>query len=221
MIAIVASVILVVLIGFAIWYLTSQPSSNGLNLIIPGSQEGNIEITHTNFVPPRSFNEKEGLTFSYTGWLLVRDFTVGYGKSRRIFSKGDCPGMYIDSTSNSLVFKIDTYGSTETILISNMPALKWIHFGIVVDQSAVDIYINGTLRQHHTLQQLPKQNDQPIMSGPGWDGVLARLMYQPRSLSNSEIRKLSQEDVPDDLQREASKPNYFDITWYTGRLNSV
>ncbi len=205
------------LVIFFFWYAGRKASDEVV--LVSGSQRGNVEVKE-GLALPLSYNQPEGITFTYTGWVLVKDFTAGYGTKRRIFSKDDCPGLYLDSTSNSLMVAVKTYGSTETILIPNIPALKWMHVGIVVNQHAVDVYINGTLRQHHTLGQLPDQSDSPVVMGPGWDGVLGRLSYRPRSLTNAEIRKLSQETPPDDLVPETSGPQYFDISWYIGRLNS-
>lgn len=205
------------LVIFFIWYAARKPSDE--IVLVPTSQRGDAE-TKASLVLPLSYNQPEGITFTYTGWVLVKDFTTGYGTKRRIFSKGDCPGLYLDSTSNSLMVAVKTYGSTETILIPNIPALKWMHLGIVVNQHSVDVYVNGTLRQHHTLGQLPDQNDAAVVMGPGWNGVLGRLSYRPRSLTNAEIRALSQEVPPDDLVPETSGPQYFDMSWYIGRLNS-
>lgn len=183
---------------------------------IPGESQQSFPM-----LLPRSYNQPEGLTYSYTAWLLVKDFTKGYGQRRRIFSKGDSPGVYIDSTSNSFVVAIDTYGAVETILIPNIPAMKWIHFAMVVDQHSVDIYINGILRKHHTLGQLPQLNDTALAIGSTWDGVIARLTYYSRSLNHVEIKAMLKENLPSDLQRQAAPPNYFDISWYIGRLYSA
>lgn len=217
---IVGILLLLVLVGlviYMIWYIR-QPMSDE-TIIIKDSIRGNVPTTPA-VVIPLSLNQPEGIVFSYMGWLLINDFTIGYGTERKIFSKGDCPGLYIDSTSNGLVFKVKTYGTTETILISNIPASKWIHFAIVVNQDAVDIYINGTLRQHHTLGQLPDQSEELLTTGPGWEGTLGALTYYPRALSGLEVRTKSMESPPPDLIPEVAKPNYFDITWYIGRLNS-
>jgi hypothetical protein len=130
--------------------------------------------------------------------------------------------MYLDTTSNSILVVINTFANTpETILISNITANKWIHFAIVVDQDSVDIYINGVVRQHHTLLQLPKQNDSPITLGSnaaaGWDGVLSNLQYTPRSLSAGEVAALTANVPKDDLTVPPSGPQYYDLTWYIGR----
>lgn len=188
--------------------------------ILKGSQRGDVE-TSVSSVLPISYNQPEGLTYSYACWVLVKDFTVGYGNRRRIFSRDNAPGLFIDSTSNSLVVTVTTFGALETILIPNIPAKKWVHFALVVDQHSVDVYINGMLRQHQTLTQLPKQTESAVVLGPGWQGVVARLSYWARSLRPDEVKRLAEDDLPDDLERKAPGPSYFDITWYIGRLYSV
>jgi hypothetical protein len=218
------TIVVVVIVVAAIMYLVAYGNpvvSPGSEVrIVPGSIRGDVERAEGIVLPP-SYNQPEGLTYSYACWVLVKDFTVGYGNRRRIFSKDDAPGLYIDSTSNSLLVNISTFGTMETMLIPNIPAQKWIHFALVVDQHAVDVYINGMLREHRTLSQLPKQNDATVKAGGGWSGVLAKLSYWPRSLTSEEVKKFSQEALPDDLDRKPSGPQYFDITWYIGRLYSV
>lgn len=212
--------LLVAIVGAIVYFVAySAPKTDGNTLFadsVPGTKESTIDVSL-----PRSFNQPEGATYSYSMWILVKDFTVGYGTRRRILSKGDSPGVYIDSTSNSLVIAIKTYGTTETILVPNISAMKWIHLAVVVNQQSVDIYINGTLRQHHTLSQLPDQTDDAIKIGPDWDGVVGRAAYYPRSLTYNEIHTLSQESPPPDMIPKIGKPNYLDMSWYVGRLNST
>ncbi len=213
--AIVVACLVFVFIQFA-----QAPSRSDKFVLFDYSIPGDVTQSFTSMLP-RSYNEAEGLTYSYTSWILVKDFTRGYGERRRIFSKKDSPGLYIDSTSNSLLVAVDTYGTTETILIPNVPAMKWIHFAMVVDQHSVDIYINGILRKHHTLGQLPQLNDSAVTIGSTWDGVISRLTYFNRSLNFIEIKEMLKEPIPNDLDRRPAPPNYFDITWYIGRLYSV
>lgn len=215
-----------ILAGFLLLYVVwkSLPTISGLGdvkevTILSGSRAGDTKNAST-VATPIAFNQPEGLTYSYTAWVLVKDFAKGYGARRTIFSKDDAPGLYIDSTSNSLVVAIQTFGATETILIPNVPAMKWLHIGIVVDQQSVDIFINGTLRQHHTLGQLPKQTLGATTIGGGWDGVVSNITYYPRAVKHTEIKTMSQEKTPDPLQRAPSGPQYFDISWYTGRFYS-
>ena len=219
---IVGGIVVAVVIGIIVWQLLStQPKKSDMVDIIPGSLSGKqVKTVSTSL--DRSFNQPEGATFSYTGWILVNDFTYNYGEKRTIFTKDDSPGLYLDTTSNSLLVTVNTYADiAESVLISNIPANKWVHFAIIVDQDAMDVYINGIIRQHHSFSQLPKQNDASITAGgragAGWDGVLATLQYTPRSLSAGEVAALTANIPKDDLRGKPSGPQYFDLTWYTGR----
>lgn len=217
--SIVGAVLLLGIVVYMVWFAV-PPATDGRVVLFDGSMPGDARQSFLVAIP-RSFDQPEGLTYSYTAWILVKDFTKGYGTKRRIFSKGDSPGLYLDSTSNSLLVAVDTYGATETILIPNIPAMKWIQFALVVDQHSVDIYINGILRKHHTLGQLPQQNDNAVAVGGEWSGVLSRLNYYPRSLTPVQVKEMLKEKLPSDLERAVSGPNYFDISWYIGRLYSA
>lgn len=216
-------VIILLVVGLLVFLVYTNVASSGTKdayTVISGSIPGDKQKTVGPNLP-RSFNESEGAVYSFTGWILINDYTSGFGTKRVIFSKGqDGPSVSLDTTSNSLVIAIKTYGATETILVQNLPALKWIHLGLVVDQYSVDVYINGTLKQHHTLAQLPDLNDEPILAGGGWDGVLGDLVYYPKKITSNEIHALANKKPPSDLKRPTSGPQYFDMTWYIGRLNS-
>jgi hypothetical protein len=211
---------LLIIVALAVFFVVmSSVQTTDEVVIVPSSQRGDTKITYSTPLP-HSFNQAEGIVYSYSGWILINDFTTGYGKKRTILSKDDSPSISLDSTSNSLVFGIQTFGSLETVLVPNIPAAKWIHFALVVNQQAVDIYINGTLRQHHTLTQLPKQNDAALTMGPDWSGVLGHVSYWPRTLNSAEIQKQATQTPPPDLKISTAPPQYFDMTWYIGRLNS-
>ena len=214
---------LLVVVGVVV-YLVLIPKAEAISdsvTLIPDLQRGHVETTRSTLTLLPSFNQPQGRVYSYSGWLLIEDFTQGYGTKRKIFSKGDAPGLYIDSTSNALVVAVKTYGSTETVLIPNIPAMKWIHFAIVVDQQSVDIYINGTLRQHHTLTQLPDLTEDALLTGPNWAGYIGQLVYTRRALTYGEIHAMASAPPPQRPEDKIGTSGYFDITWYIGRLNSA
>jgi Concanavalin A-like lectin/glucanases superfamily len=214
----IVGLLLFILVIVVLYMLTNANKTDEV-VILSSSQRGDTTTTYTTPLP-RSFNQPEGAVYSYSGWILVNDFTTGYGKQRNVLTKENAPSISLDATSNSLIFGIQTYGSLETILVSNLSAAKWIHFAIVVNQQSVDVYINGTLKQHHTLGQLPKQNDMPITIGSNWNGVIGRVSYWPRELSAREVQSQASQTPPPDLHPSPASPQYFDITWYIGRLNS-
>ncbi len=194
--------------------LWSDPSAVQIQT---ATQSGGAPTSYTVALP-RSDNQKEGAVFSFEGWFAVNDYTgTGYGSRRMIFSRADCPGLYIDSTSNSILVVVDTYGASETIMIQNVPAQKWIHFAIVVSQYAVDVYINGILRQHHTLTQLPKQEDASVqVAQKPFDGQVGGLTYYARALTAVEVATHASGMPPPSLVTAPPSGNYFDIRWYTG-----
>lgn len=218
---VVGIIVSLVVLGLVIYAIVGmiRDSETDAKTLLFGSHSAMSQNRIPAMLEP-SFNEPGGRVYSYSMWILVKDFTYGYGQQRTVLDKGNAPGVFLDSTSNSLIVRIKTYGMTESVLIPNIPAMKWLHLAIVVDQNAVDVYINGTLRQHHTLSQLPDLTDDPVLIGSGWNGVVGNVVYYPRTLSYAEVNALSNEAPPPDLEPKIGTPNYFDITWYTGRLNS-
>lgn len=180
----------------------------------------------SNMSLPESLNQEEGITFSYSCWVRIDDFTYRPGVQKVIFTKGptdlssSCPSLLIDGNSNTLLVKLDTFGSTEVIPVSNIPAKKWLHVVIVVEQKAVDVYVNGVLHTHHSIVQLPRQNSGTVHTGVngGFEGKLANLVYYNYFLKPTDIPALMKTPPysdPSDLN--APVPPYFDISWWTGR----
>jgi len=176
---------------------------------------------------PLSLNEKEGMVFSYSGWLLVEDWMYNQGSLRCVFNKGSadfksqCPGLYLDATSNTLLVKVDTYGDTETIQVPNLPARKWIHLAVVVNQNAVTTYIDGILRVYHSLTKLPRQNTGSVFVAAkgGWAGQIGSLTYHRYALEQAEISRLMGTAPYEDTTKSTIPlPPYFDTTWYLGRF---
>lgn len=216
--AVILGLVLVAAVLLYVFLIPSSSSGSSDSMtLIPDLQSGMLATTRatTSLLP--SFNQPQGRVYSYTCWLIIKDFTQGYGTKRKIFSKGDAPGLYLDTTSNALSVAVKTYGTTETILIPNIPAMKWLHVGLVVDQQSVDIYINGTLRQHHTLTQLPDLTEDALTTGPNWNGYLGSLVYYRRAVSYAEMSALASQPPPQMPEDAVGKGSYFDMSWYIGR----
>jgi len=212
---IVASIVVVAVY----FYLSRTSSSPSSSVSIQGTiADGKKQVT-SKLAVPRSFNQKEGATFSYTCWIMVNDFAYKYGSQKVIFTKGPddlssmCPALFLDGTTNTLIMKMDTFGGNEVIPISNIPAKKWIHVAIVVDQDSVDVYINGVLHTHHSLSQLPKQNNGMVHIGlnGGFDGKISGLQYYSYFMTPAQV-SASMSSAP---QTSDPLPQYFDAKWYT------
>lgn len=218
-IAVVAAVVLV------LWGLINTGIYQGQEYtsIIKGSHNAKQALKVPALLP-RSFNEDEGIEFSFSTWILIRDFDFNFGNKRILFKRGECPAVYLDSTSNTILVEVDTFGAKETVSIPNIPASKWVHLAIVINQYSLNVYVNGRLFQYHTLSQLPEQPDlttETIVadSSGAWDGVISDLRYYNRALDAPDIAKLAKQVPSDDLYRPPAGPQYFDMRWYTGRLS--
>uniref|UniRef100_A0A6C0JS19 Lectin/glucanase superfamily protein n=1 Tax=viral metagenome TaxID=1070528 RepID=A0A6C0JS19_9ZZZZ len=207
----------------AYWYFSREAVLSTATVIQPSTEDGKKAYT-SNKALPRSKDQHEGLTFSYTCWVKIDDFSYRYGEPKVIFTKGSpdlktmCPALLVDGNTNSLLVKVDTFGGTETIPISNIPAKKWIHVAIAVEQDAVNVYINGNLYIHHSITQVPKQNNSTVSTGVGggFDGKLANLEYYGYLLTPDAV-KSSMANPPSGQQAVEVLPPYFDISWWTGR----
>jgi hypothetical protein len=219
---VVAAVVIVVAILLYV-FVFSQPRDTTMEIILPSGQSGKTEMYPSSKIF-RSFNQPDGAVFSYAFWLTVNDFTFNYGRQRVIFNKNNAPGVYLDSTPNAMLIKMNTYGGNqETVLIPNIPAQKWIHVVVEVNQYAMNIFINGILRQTHTMSQLPLQNTDSLVVGSrefGYDGTIAELAYYARVLKPEEIERLAK-DEPASTALMPSMPPYSDLGWYIGPFKSA
>ena len=171
---------------------------------------------------PRSFNQDPGAAFSYACWVKLNSFTYRYGEPKCIFNKGPadltsmCPALFVDETTNALIVKLDTFGGTEVVPVSNIPAQKWVHVGIAVAQDSMDIYINGTLYLHHSLVHLPKQNSDTVHTGiaGGFDGQLAALQYYPYLLDPASVKSIMASTPQADPNSVGTLPPYFDTSFW-------
>lgn len=81
----------------------------------------------------------------------------------------------------------------ESITIENVPVQKWVCATIRVQQTTVDIYINGVMTQRKILNNLPRQNYYDVTVGDENDGFLgsiSTLRYFNKALGYDEIQRI-------------------------------
>lgn len=221
LLSIVLTTVVFIIIYVILKYFSSSSLSGGGSSLVSTIQDGKTESTYSGNIQV-SQNQQKGLVFSYTAWILIDDFNYKYGEPKIVFTKGtpdlkiSCPALVIDPNTNSLLVYIDTYGTKEIIPISNIPAKKWLHIGITVDQYSSNIYINGTLHTHHTLNQLPKQNSANVIITPkgGFNGKVGSVDYYPTLLDQNDIYNLSLNTPKLDTSSIGVVPPYFAQTWW-------
>lgn len=222
MVTIIIAILVAISIIVGVYlYFKFKGSTSDSNTIVGPAVDATKPV-ESGSLPP-SYNQDKGLTFSYTGWLLFEDFTYRLGTQKVIFVKGPedlssmCPGVFLDSNTNTILVKIDTFGSQETITVPNIPAKKWIHFALVVDQDSVDVYINGVLHTHYTLSQLPRQNPSPVRVGleGGFKGKISNLNYYNYFLGPEQIKANMGSNPEENDQEKPAIPPYSGIDWWT------
>lgn len=188
-------------------YFLAPPSTTYL---IPGMITGNASTIITqdpndknSITIWRSNNEQTGIEFTWMCWLQISNIGGSNNTYQHIFNKGgngnyssntftngaainNAPGVYINPTTNTLriIMDVETSPSNQNpafIDITNIPLKKWFHLAIRLENTLLDVYINGTIAGRIQMSNVPKQNYDNVFvcSGAtsGFSGFLSNLLY--------------------------------------------
>ena len=193
----------------------------------------------------RSNNQKTGLEFTWSVWIYISDLENGTSvggsavaptKYQHVFSKGDTswgnngiasvnngPGLYIQPGNNGFHIIMNTVGGPDAIVdISNIPIKRWVHVAIRMENTMLDVYINGVLRERVVLQYVPKQNynDVLVCQRGGFNGNLSNLRYYNKALSVIQISNIvywgPNTSASSSTDTTKGGFDYLSSTWYTG-----
>ena len=185
------------------------------NLIIPQ------DPSESNAVPIiRSVNDDVGIGITWSTWIYIkqRDVMSAANSSsyHHVFNKGSAtvdaktgtmtpnngPGLYLNynytdpdtnSTSFSLKVIMSTFDDPNTsVEIGNIPVNKWVNVIIRVENTVLDVFINGALAQRLPLNSVPFQNygDVNVAIGGGFNGNLSSLRYYNTALGTRAIQNI-------------------------------
>lgn len=168
----------------------------------------------------RSNNDDSGAAFTWSTWLFVNDFGMNNNKFYHVFSKGtpgfnennnianvhNAPGVYLGKTGGPAPGGVNNAGLTLRVIMStvqlndgktsvdidNIPIRKWFHVAIRLENTILDVYINGSISGRLLLSNVPKQNYNDILIGQngGFSGKISDLRYYSRSLNIFQIEKI-------------------------------
>jgi hypothetical protein len=214
------SFILIVLIGFMILVNLGVKvigyfmKPKGSPYLISGTMNAANEVIiyqdpkNTNSIPIlRSNNQNTGIEFTWCLWIYVNDImkTPQYSL---IFNKGNAsygengmatvnngPGLYLDNSGNNLAIVMNTVAASnpsEMITVKDIPLRKWFHCAIRIENTALDVYMNGSIVSRNILQDVPKQNYQDIniCKNGGFNGNIADLQYFDKALSIFQLNNI-------------------------------
>jgi len=160
----------------------------------------------------------------------------------------NAPGVYLlqdlsqDTTykpANSGFVKLHIIMDTESpadtasqtsIEVENLPYNKWFHVAIRLENTVMDVYVNGLLTERLVFQNVPKQNfyDINICQNGGFDGSLSNLQYFSRALNVFDINNilfwgpnLNLAQIAGSSTAALPNYNYLSGDWYFNKLGAM
>jgi hypothetical protein len=180
---------------------------------------------NSSYIPIAKSENKDGIQFTYDFWLLVETYDYKPGEWKHVFHKGNAsgypnraPGVWLHPSKNALRFYMNSQEDIlEYVDVDNIPARKWIHISLVLDDKDMDVYVNGYLKARKKLSSVPKQNNGDFwcnMFG-GFEGYMARIRYYSRAITPEEILGNVRAGPGDSKCLDGSDvPQYLDDNWW-------
>jgi len=167
----------------------------------------------------KSNDRNRGIEFTWSTWLYLSPDQQTSTKYKPIFVKGTTPdsttglyvtngpGLYVTTETEgnfNLVVVIDHIDSAnidftndtkldqarDIIIANNLPIQKWFHLVVRMQNTIMDIYVNGTIVKRHNMDKVPKQNFHDVTVGGGFNGKLSNLRYYDYALNVFEINNI-------------------------------
>ena len=192
----------------------------------------------------RSNDEKTGMEFSWSIWLLLTDNST-QKTYQNIFNKGDSfydngisqvnngPGLYLSSLVNNennlhiIMDTVDINVGQAKIDVNGVPFNKWFLVVIRLENKVLDVYINGTITSRYNMKSVPKQNynDINICQNGGFVGQLSNLRYYNYALSSFAINNLvmngpnlTASKLDSSRITASDSPYFLSSSWYSKQL---
>lgn len=158
---------------------------------------------------------------------------VSYALGTGVASVNNGPGLYLangDVPGNvSLHLVMDTVDPTVGSMTIDVPGIplnkKWMHVAIRLENTLLDVYVNGTISGRYSVTAVPKQNygDIYVCQNGGFSGFLSNLQYYAHALSAYEINQVVSAG-PNTTQSALANstkgaPYYLSNDWYLAKLS--
>ena len=158
---------------------------------------------------------------------------VSYPMGTGLATVNNAPGVYLTKTPNTntemslhvVMDTVDPAVGPVSLDVTNIPMnKKWVHVAIRLENTILDIYINGTISARLAMSSVPKQNfgDVYVCQNGGFSGFLSNLRYYSRALSAYEINQEVQGGPNTTSSNLANmtngSPYYLSSNWYFGKV---
>ena len=221
--------------------------SNSVNLNRSNNRVKGLEFTWSFWLLVPSNNEKKKDDAS----LFQHVFNIG--EAATMDQKGNVymingPGVYLrrnvfnDDNDMVMMVMMDTVqtlassqlipsdlslnSNANTLMITKLPIMKWIHVAVRVEATAMDTYINGVVAGRVIFDSVPNQNyyDVNCCCNEGFNGSLSNLQYFNYGLSTLEINSivyggpnLNQAGSLTETT-SAGQPYYLNNMWFSNKM---
>ena len=144
-----------------------EGTKSGKHSVIINQDENSI-----NYIPINRSKNEDGLEFTYSFWILIKDLDITNPKFKHIFHKGGAssypnraPGVWLHPTTNTLrVYMNSTNDPLLSVDVPDIPLKKWVCVQLVLENEhkyldtprnivredknhVMSIYINGGLKK--------------------------------------------------------------------------
>ena len=202
---IIAIVILVILVTIWQWYFAGSSSTTIITGPMPaenaiqknlGAAVSNIGTAH----------------YSYSIWIYVKDWSYRVGEPKVIFSRKDGTGavgpeLVLGGSENTITALVSQSGPSGTppftqCQVTQVPLQTWVNIIVVLNQQALDIYIDGKFTRTCVLAGPVRMNQDsglwvcPPMgqsNNRGFDGYLASFRAFPYPLNPRQAYEIYRE----------------------------
>lgn len=143
------------------------------------------------------YSKKEGVGFSQSLWLYIKDWNYRYREEKIIFEKGGFH-LILSPNNNNLILKIPNNsrdglgGGPVSIVFENIPIQKWMHIVITLDNTYADLWVNGKLYHTKHIKQIPKLSNNQMIYTPtgGFSGYISRVYHFKHKLTELHVKRL-------------------------------
>ena len=195
----------------------------------------------------KSNDRHRGLEFTWSVWLFLNQ-----GDStdiKNVFVKGNDafdsssdfnllngPGLYVEQVDVSgaaeykLHVRMDRNGGDgnthDTLEVESIPIRKWVHVAIRMQNTVLDVYVNGTIAKRHNMDFAPKQNfnDVVVCGNGGFSGKLSDLRYYSYAMNVFELNNVvmwgpntTPSELSVDSRAKTGNYSYLSSVWYSNK----
>lgn len=194
------------------WLFTPNSSPYMVNGLIDANV-GNLIISQdpseSSSIPIiRSVNDEVGIAFTWSVWLYIKQHDkVTTSVNHHVFNKGSTtpdattgimtpnngPGLYLNSDYSKLIVVMSTFDDPSlTVDVDNIPINKWVNVIIRVENTVLDVFMNGALAKRMPLNSVPFQNygDVNVAINNGFNGNVSSLRYYNTALGTRAIQNI-------------------------------